>query len=216
MDKILKVEANGLARIEPDQIEISIVISRRSEDYEDVINSINQDLEAMLRAITEIGIERDKARTANLRVSNNYENYEDNGVWKNKHIGYIANHQLKVKIDYDLDLLGEFMYKFSRLGINPEVDFDFTVKDKTEAIDTAIEKAIAAAKVKAEHIANSAGIKLGEIIAIDYLDSNSADSGGVLYSADLMRNAVSAKVSPDILADEIVIRESVAITWSIE
>lgn len=108
------------------------------------------------------------------------------------------------------------MYKFSGLGINPEVDFDFTVKDKTEAIDTAIENAIAAAKVKAKHIANSAGIKLGEIIAIDYLDSNSAESGGVLYSADLMRNAASAKVSPDILADEIVVRESVAITWNIE
>ncbi len=216
MDRILKVEASGLGKIKPNQIEISIVISRKSEVYEDAINSINEDLETMLQALNEIGIDRDQTKTTGLRISNDYENYEENGTWKNKHIGYVATHQLKVKIDYDLDLLGDFMYKFSGLGINPEIDFDFTVKDKSEAIDTAIENAIESAKVKAEKIAKSTGVKLGEIIAIDYVASNFAETSGTFYSADLMRGAFNAKASPDILVDEIVVRETVEISWSIE
>ena len=111
MDKVLKVESSGVGKIKPDQIEISIVISRKSEVYEDAINLINQDLEKMLQALNEIGIKRDQTKTTSLRVSNDYENYEENGVWKNRHVGYVTTHQLKVKIDYDLDLLGDFMYK---------------------------------------------------------------------------------------------------------
>lgn len=216
MDKVLKVEASGIGKIKPDQIEINIVISRKSEIYEDAINLINQDLERMIQALDEIGIERDQTKTTSLRVSNDYENYEDNGVWKNKHLGYITTHQLKVKIDYDLDLLGDFMYKFSGLGINPEIDFNFTAKDKSEAIDTAIDDAIASAKAKAEKIAKSTGVKIAEIIAINYVGTNFAENTGTLYSADLMRGALSAKASPDILVDEIVVRETVEISWSIE
>lgn len=216
MDKVLKVEASGIGKIKPDQIEINIVISRKSEIYEDAINLINQDLERMIQALDEIGIERDQTKTTSLRVSNDYENYEENGVWKNKHLGYITTHQLKVKIDYDLDLLGDFMYKFSGLGINPEIDFNFTAKDKSEAIDTAIDDAIASAKAKAEKIAKSTGVKLAEIIAINYVGTNFAENTGTLYSADLMRGALSAKASPDILVDEIVVRETVEISWSIE
>lgn len=216
MDKVLKVEASGIGKIKPDQIEINIVISRKSEIYEDAINLINQDLERMIQALDEIGIERDQTKTTSLRVSNDYKNYEENGVWKNKHLGYITTHQLKVKIDYDLDLLGNFMYKFSGLGINPEIDFDFTAKDKSEAIDTAIDDAIASAKAKAEKIAKSTGVKIAEIIAINYVGTNFAENTGTLYSADLMRGALSAKASPDILVDEIVVRETVEISWNIE
>ncbi|AVM42863.1 SIMPL domain-containing protein [Fastidiosipila sanguinis] len=216
MDKVLKVEASGIGKIKPNQIEINIVISRKSEIYEDAINLINQDLDRMLQALNEIGIERKQTKTTSLRVSNDYENYEENGVWKNKHVGYITTHQLKVKIDYNLDLLGDFMYKFSGLGINPEIDFDFTVKDKSEAIDTAIDNAIESAKVKAEKIAKSTGVKLGEIVAINYVGSNFAETNGTFYSADLMRGALNAKSSPDILVDEIVVTETVEISWSIE
>ena len=216
MDKVLRVEASGIGKIKPNQIEINIVISRKSEIYEDAINLINQDLDRMLQALNEIDIEREQTKTTSLRVSNDYENYEENGAWKNKHVGYISTHQLKVKIDYDLDLLGDFMYKFSGLGINPEIDFDFTVKDKSEAIDTAIENAIESAKVKAEKIAKSTGVELGEIVAIDYVGSNFAETSGTFYSADLMRGAFNAKASPDILVDEIVVTETVEISWSIE
>lgn len=215
MDKILKVEASGIGKIKPDQIEISIVISRKSEVYEDVINSINQDLESMLQALNEIGIDREQTKTTSLSISNDYENYEENGVWKNRHIGYVATHQLKVKIDNDLDLLGDFMYKFSGLDLNPEIDFDFIVKDKSEAIDTAIDNAIATAKVKAEKIAKSTGVELGDIVAIDYVGKNLAETSGIFFSADLMRSAVNAKASPDILVDEIVVTETVEISWSI-
>ena len=148
MDRILKVEASGLGKIKPNQIEISIVISRKSEVYEDAINSINEDLETMLQALSEIGIDRDQTKTTSLRISNDYENYEENGTWKNKHIGYVATHQLKVKIDY--------------------------------------------------------------------VASNFAETSGTFYSADLMRGAFNAKASPDILVDEIVVRETVEISWSIE
>lgn len=216
MDKILKVEASGIGKIKPDQIEISIVISRKSDVYEDVINSINQDLESMLQALNEIGIDREQTKTTSLNISNDYENYEENGVWKNRHIGYVATHQLKVKIDNDLDLLGDFMYKFSGLDLNPEIDFDFIVKDKSEAIDTAIDNAIATAKVKAEKIAKSTGVELGDIVAIDYVGKNLAETSGIFFSADLMRSAVNAKASPDILVDEIVVTETVEISWSIE
>lgn len=215
MDKILKVEASGIGKIKPDQIEISIVISRKSDVYEDVINSINQDLESMLQALNEIGIDREQTKTTSLSISNDYENYEENGVWKNRHIGYVATHQLKVKIDNDLDLLGDFMYKFSGLDLNPEIDFDFIVKDKSEAIDTAIDNAIATAKVKAEKIAKSTGVELGDIVAIDYVGKNLAETSGIFFSADLMRSAVNAKASPDILVDEIVVTETVEISWSI-
>lgn len=216
MDKILKVEASGIGKIKPDQIEISIVISRKSDVYEDVINSINQDLESMLQALNEIGIDREQTKTTSLSISNDYENYEENGVWKNRHIGYVATHQLKVKIDNDLDLLGDFMYKFSGLDLNPEIDFDFIVKDKSEAIDTAIDNAIATAKVKAEKIAKSTGVELGDIVAIDYVGKNLAETSGIFFSADLMRSALNAKASPDILVDEIVVTETVEISWSIE
>lgn len=216
MDKILKVEASGIGKIKPDQIEISVVISRKSDVYEDVINSINQDLESMLQALNEIGIDREQTKTTSLNISNDYENYEENGVWKNRHIGYVATHQLKVKIDNDLDLLGDFMYKFSGLDLNPEIDFDFIVKDKSEAIDTAIENAIATAKVKAEKIAKSTGVELGDIVSIDYVGKNLAETSGIFFSADLMRSAANAKASPDILVDEIVVTETVEISWSIE
>lgn len=216
MDKILKVEASGIGKIKPDQIEISVVISRKSDVYEDVINSINQDLESMLQALNEIGIDREQTKTTSLNISNDYENYEENGVWKNRHIGYVATHQLKVKIDNDLDLLGDFMYKFSGLDLNPEIDFDFIVKDKSEAIDTAIDNAITTAKVKAEKIAKSTGVELGDIVAIDYVGKNLAETSGIFFSADLMRSTVNAKASPDILVDEIVVTETVEISWSIE
>jgi uncharacterized protein YggE len=67
----------------------------------------------------------------------------------------------------DLDLLGEILGTVVEAGANSIFGIQFDVSDKTQAISRARKAAIEDAQVKAEELAQAAGVTLGEVQSIN-------------------------------------------------
>lgn len=100
----------------------------------------------------------------------------------------------------------------------PELNVQFTVKDK-EAVDAALlQSACANAKAKAEILTKASGVTLGELVSIDYNWGELHLFSQTQYDMedDCMRMGSAAPTSIEIEPDDIDISDSVTFVWEIK
>ena len=97
------------------------------------------------------------------------ENERDkNGNYKQIFVGYRVTHGLKLELDFDSQRLSKVLGAIAVCIAEPELNVQFTVKNK-EAVDAALlQSACANAKAKAEILTKASGVTLGELVSIDY------------------------------------------------
>lgn len=126
-------------------------------------------LEQLRSAIAEIGFTKDDLKTTSFDVGTEYENERDkNGNYKQIFVGYRVTHGLKLEFDFDSQRPSKVLGAIAVCIAEPELNVQFTVKDK-EAVDAALlDSACANAKAKAEILTKASGVTLGELVSIDY------------------------------------------------
>ena len=99
----------------------------------------------------------------------------------------------------------------------PELNVQFTVKDK-EAVDAALlQSACANAKAKAEILTKASGVTLGDLVSIDYNWGELHLYSPTHYEMDppCMARASAAPTAMDIEPDDIDVSDSVTFVWEI-
>ena len=133
-------------------------------------------------------------------------------------VGYKFVHDLKIEFDADNELLGKVLYALANASITPEFRLQYTVKDVESAKNELLSKAVADSKTKAEVLTKAAGVKIGEILNIDYSWAELelvAQPVRMLKASPAMANDAMGSYQMDITPEDIKVEDSVTVVWGL-
>ena len=218
MNRTITIKGIGKLSLKPDQTVVSLMLKTVRVDYDKAMDEAAKHLEQLRSAIAEIGFTKDDLKTTSFDVGTEYENERDkNGNYKQIFVGYRVTHGLKLEFDFDSQRLSKVLGAIAVCIAEPELNVQFTVKDK-EAVDAALlESACANAKAKAEILTKASGVTLGELVSIDYNWGELHLFSQTQYDMEdaCMRMASAAPTSIEIEPDDIDVSDSVTFVWEI-
>lgn len=169
MQRTIKVTGKANLNISPDQTVVRLELKNKYDDYEEALLKSNEETKEVKDLIASYDINRKDIKTIKFNVESKYESYKDkNGDYKSRFIGYGYSHILEFSFDNDNKLLGRILRVLSRTKNVYDVRVKYTVKDKEEAKNKLLKKAVQDAISKAEIIADASNVRLGNIVTIDY------------------------------------------------
>lgn len=171
MNRTITIKGIGKLSLKPDLTVVSLTLKTVRAGYDKAMDKAAKHLEQLRSAIAEIGFTKDDLKTTSFDVGTEYENENErdkNGNYKQIFVGYRVTHGLKLEFDFDSQRLSKVLGAIAVCIAEPELNVQFTVKDK-EAVDAALlDSACANAKAKAEILTKASGVTLGELVSIDY------------------------------------------------
>ena len=225
MERTIRVTGKGKLKLTPDTIRLRIELSETGKEYEAVLRKSTEHSEQLKEAFIELGFDKGDLKTIHFEVSTEYEHYQDkrNNSWRRRFVGYRAEHVLKIEFFKDTDMLGEILNTVASMPSKPEFHIEYTVKDTEAAKNELLAAAVKDSRIKAQTLTDAAGVKLREIVAIDYswgevefisrpieklMDVDAAPARRTAHDRDI--------VGLDIEPDDIDVQDTVTVIWSIE
>lgn len=229
----IMVQGEGKKFYKPDQTEISINFYVNDKTYEKVLEKGTKSVEIFIsEVLNELNIEKDELKTRSFRINHNIRyDYQTKQEIDN---GFDYNQSATLEMNYNRELIAEFMDKVSKLEDAPKYNINFSIKEKEIAKKEVMAEAYNKAKEKAEIIALAAGKKLKDCIKVDFRpfeervisNSHLADSDfGMLFeeeraigqAPEKMKRKSTAEVLQNIFTPEDVeIRENLYCLWITE
>ena len=218
MNRTITIKGIGKLSLKPDQTVVSLSLKTTDKSYDTAMELSAAHLAQLREALAGIGFAKDDLKTSNFNVDTAYESERNkNGDYKRVFIGYCVTHQLKLEFDFESQRLARTLGAIAACIAEPELNVQFTVKDK-EVVDAALlQSACVNAKAKAEILTKASGVTLGELVSIDYNWGELHLFSQTQYDMedDCMRMASAAPTSIEIEPDDIDISDSVTFVWEI-
>lgn len=214
--RTLRVTGRGMIRLKPDTVQITMTLEGMERVYADTLRRSAADTETLRNAIEAIGFAHEDLKTRSFNVQTEYEGYQENGVYRQRLVGYRFAHELLIEFPWDNERLSDVLNAITGTALTPEIRITYTVKDREAAKNALLGMAVADAKAKAEALVTAAGVKLLGIRHISYaIDENEFAVHPVLY-AGAARKACADNAAPEIVPEEITAEDTVTIVWAIE
>lgn len=222
-DKTIRVTGEGSITTVQDMTRLIITLKDSCQTYNDAITKITESSKILREVLMSetCGFNHEDIKTISFDVKR-YERRVDKGLTNKVEylISFDPIHNLKVEFTNDNERLGRILGKLCSLtDIQPIVDVDYFVKDIEKYKEEALKEAIKDAKHKAELLADSAGVVLGDLIDISYAWNTvkvqtfqSPMKFGALAS-DICSKETS--LNTDFVADDKIISNTVNMIWSI-
>ncbi len=219
MERTIKVTGKGKLMVKPDTIRLVFNLSDVRKTYEETLAESAKQTGIFKELFEKLGFEGSDLKTVFFNVNTEYESYQDEQKrWQQRFVGYKFVHDLKMEFDADNEMLGRVLYELANAAITPEFRIQYTVKDVESAKNELLAKAVADSRTKAEVLTKAAGVKLGEILNIDYswseLELVAQPMGRMLKASAVENDAVEA-YQMDITPEDIKVEDSVTVVWGI-
>lgn len=220
MTRTIKVTGKSNLQVSPDHTRISLAISNTEDEYDACLARSVEDTNVIVSCIKKLGFDRAELKTSSFEIDRKTEGYRDkNDDWKYRFAGYEYRERLNFTFKNDNERLGKILYALARLPIVPEIDISYFCSDVEGIRNQLLELAIKDAKKKAELLTSASGVRLCEILDIDYSWIN------VTFESDGMKCCSSMALEDccddeaydvDFEPDDISTSDSVRITFRIE
>jgi uncharacterized protein YggE len=142
---------------------MSIGVHNEDENAARAVEGNNAQAQRVIEVLLEMGVEEDDIQFSNFNIF--AERRVDQNVNQSATI-YIVDNTVFVTVR-DLDQLGEIMGTVVEAGANSVFGIQPDIADKTQVLFEARRVAVADAQVKAEELAQAAGVTLGDIQSIN-------------------------------------------------
>lgn len=191
------VTGEGKVVVVPDQASIMLGVSGSGRNLKQVQAQVNEKMEAVGRALKELGVEEKDIKTT---AYNYYPDYQEKGLYRAQASVSVLIRDLE-QVSPALDLVGT-------LGLDSVSGPSFGLSDKLEeeTVREAREMAIEKAKTKASELAKLSGMSLGRIVNV-----TEGSQGGYpvpMYGRDMaVSSTMEAKVETPVEAgsSEVVV-----------
>jgi uncharacterized protein YggE len=118
--------------------------------------------------------------------------------------------------DFDIEVMSRVFAAIAKTQINPRLDIQFSVKDKSVISEKLLVSAAKNAKYKAEILAKASGVILGDLVSIDYNWSELHLYSQTRYEVEENCMAGQSSYAPDIEPDDIEVSDTVLFAWEIK
>jgi uncharacterized protein len=192
----ITVHGTGKVSTVPDQATFTFGVSTKRQTAADASEANNRQMREVLDALKAAGVPEEDVRTSQISI---YPSYSESG---SEVVGYEASNSVTVTVP--LAKAGDALEAAVSAGAN-QVDGPSLTKDATDKLYAgALRAAVADARSRAEVLADAAGVKLGEVVAIE---EGSEPSGPIAYDLRVAASSEQAPIEPgkqDIEADVTV------------
>ena len=155
--------------VPPDYIALALELKTLDPDYEKMMELASERYEVLGRTCDELGFAEDAMKTVDYEVSTETKQIRhENGDYERVFVGYSCEQTIDLYFDFDADRLTQVMTAISRCAAKPLLSVGFTVKDPEAVREELLRSATRNARQKAEILADEAGVKLGQLISINY------------------------------------------------
>lgn len=219
MERTIRITGTGKVSVKPDQIACSIKLSGLDPDYENAIKRSVEESEQVKESIESAGLDPKELKTSYFDVDTKYSYYKDEkkGTETSVFEGYRYRHNMSIEFPNDNKILGKVLFALSHCPAELIFSISYTVSDTEPVKNRLLEKATADSRRKAEILACAAGVKLGQILQIDYSWGEMRLSArlGEMQNFKLL-DTVKTGYDIDFNADDIDVKDTVTIVWEIE
>lgn len=214
--KTIRVSGKGMIRLKPDTVRVTMTLEGMEPDYAAALKRSASDTERLRNAVQKAGFSREDLKTLNFHVQTEYEGYQEDGVYRQRLVGYRFRHELTIEFPWENERLGDVLDAVTETALTPEIRITYTVKDREAAKNALIGLAVADAKAKAKALTEAAGVKLGGIRHINYSIGESEFAVHPVMYAGAARKMCADNAAPEIVPEEITAEDTVAVVWEIE
>lgn len=218
MEKTITVKGTGRISVQPDLTIVSLTLKSIDTDYEKAMQNAAEKLSALQSALNDIGFAKEDLKTANFSVKTEHKSVRNRfGDYESVFNGYSCVQRLKLEFDFDTKMLSKVLSAIATCISEPQLNVEFSVKDKTAVNDALLESAAINAKKKAEILAKASGVVLGELIRIDYnwSEIDIYSGTGCEMEDDLVR-CFSKPMEVDITPEDLEVSDSATFVWAIK
>ena len=167
--RTITVKGVGTLSAKPDLTVIKMDLKSKDKDYEKCMELSSLYMQGLCSALEKIGFEKSDLKTVSFDVEPSYDNVKDRGGnYKRVFEGYNCTHRLKLEFDFNVALLAKVLATIASCPSYPELSIEFTVKDPSAVKAELLKSATENAKQKALILSEAAGVKLGDLLSIDY------------------------------------------------
>ena len=217
--RTIRVTGKGMIKVHPDMTRITITLRGLNRDYAAILEQSSKATEAIKDLLVPFGFARTDLKTLRFGVDTEHESYKEKGEYKQRFIGYSYAHTLKVEFESDNKLLGQILYALAHCSMNPEFRISYTVKDPETMKNELLGKAVQDAMAKASVLSGVAGLRLGDIQAVDYswgeVDFEVRNTNALCCNENLACE-LSPSYDLDIEPDDIDVEDTVTVVWEIQ
>jgi uncharacterized protein len=167
--RTISVSGVGQASLEPDIAYINVGVHTEAATASDAVSENNSQTEKVIQALKDFGIDAKDIRTTNFSIWP-MDKYDPSTGLPSGEKMYSVDNTVYVTVR-DLDKLGDLLDTVVTAGANTVNSIQFDVAEKGDALKTARADAVKDAEVRAKELADTAGVKLGEIQTIGFYDS---------------------------------------------
>ena len=220
MTRTIKVTGKSNLQASLDYTRISLTSSDTLKEYDDCLAKSVEDMNLIVDCIKKFGFERKELKTSDFEINRKTEGYRDrHDDWKYRFVGYEYTENLNFTFKNDNERLGKILYALAHLPIIPEINISYFCTDVETIKNQLLELAIKDAKKKAEILTSASGVKLCEILDIDYSWINiTLESDDMKFCKPMTLEDCCESVAYDVdfEPDDISTSDSVRITFRIE
>lgn len=170
--RTLHVKGIGHAAQMPDTVILSLSLTARNKEYSAALKIGSQQVEMLREAIVEAGFKPKDLKTTNFDVRTIYEDEEYREMSSKRYrqvfIGFECQHDLQMTFALNNNKLNAVVDKIAACLSEPKISIAFTIKDTDTFIDKLLKSAARDAKHKAKILCTAMGVKLGNLIDINY------------------------------------------------
>ena len=218
MERQIRVTGKGKISVAPDLIRLNITAEGIYKTYEETLKKSAAETEILRKVFEKAGLNPKDLKTTNFNIDSEYKTwYDKNDNYKRKFIGYKFEHNTYIEFQNDNKLLGRTLYELSVCGLEVEFSIHHTVKDIEKVKNKLLTKAVEDSKIKAEVLSKAAGVRLGEIVSINYSWGElKIESEPVSLRANKRISYDCCSLDVDIEADDIDVTDTVTVVWEIK
>ncbi len=217
MERTVTVKGTGKLKLSPDTIEISMSLDSGAVDYEKALSQGAKELAELQKAIEPLGFEAKDLKTLYYSVDAQYE-YENDRRGNSKRVfkGYVCRQNLTLRFPFDTALMSKLLSALARTKAEPELNVQFTVKDRDAVKDELLTQAAENARHKAAVLCAASGAKLGQVLSIDYNWGEINFYSNTTYARGMMKCDAVEECAMAITPDDIEISDSAAFVFALE
>ncbi len=211
LNREITVQGSGEALQRPDVARVVLATNSGIQtNAEQALSVIADKINQVIKALKDAGIAEEDIKTTGLSVNPSYD-YTDG---RQNLRGFEAREELTVTIR-ELDKIGELVGQATALGINQVGGVSFEVDDPSEIELAAQADAIQDARQKAEALAASLGVRLGQVKNFQ-ANTSQAGTEPVLYRNAVTEDSKATVPLPEVATGTQTVKADVSITYELQ
>jgi uncharacterized protein len=208
--RTISVSGKGTAYLTPDLAFLYLGVHTEKLTAAEAVAENNTQTEKVIQALKDFGIDEKDIRTTNFSIWP-MDKYDPATGQPTGEKTYVVDNTVYVTLR-EIDRLGDLLDTIVSAGANTVNSIQFDVADKDAALKDARAEAVKDAAAKAQELAAAAGLQLGELQTVSFVDSpvypifDGRGGGGAAEAA-----AAAVPIQPGQLTFDVVVNVTYAI-----